>query len=252
MLDIVESGGGGGGGVEDLIYFLEKNNFTLEEWVKKQEEEEEGSFDLLIYAIENSASLDIINFIIKQGGYKTLNYSFYDYRATPPVNNNGHSHAFCYGVYKVPLFSAIAAHNFEVANLLLKNKADINYIIDSFYVLRPGFVKDYYFGDVIDYLHLFNSLTVDNLKFILHKGFNMRIINSGGMIPQFISYPDEHKTALLEMIFKYFIYDNRDSFYQEAYSKENDRLIQVFLNYDGSEPDILFNRINRYSKVVKS
>jgi len=272
ILEIVQNGG-----VEDLINFLGENNFSLVQISN-------DNFDLLIYAIENFTSLDVIYYIIKQGGYETLNYTFYDYSTSQIISKNGLSHEPLYGVFKVPLFSSIACHNFEVADMLIRNKADINYIIDNFYVLKSGFTKEYYYGDIIEYLNLLNALTVDNLKFILNRGFNISIINSG-LITELISYEYEDKTKLLEVIFKHFIYDNKfiiqfllfyknhqsltktqlqklitieknkikisDSFYKNAYSKENNNIIKIFLDYDGSEPNVLFNRIDRYGNLLK-
>ncbi|OUM66528.1 hypothetical protein PIROE2DRAFT_59338 [Piromyces sp. E2] len=94
-------------------------------------------FDILIYAIKNRARLQIIAYIINQ--YKTLNYT---------VNNTP--------VPKTPLIAALKMNNFDIADLLIKHGADINY--------RENFV-----------LHREINLNIINLKYILDHGY---VVNS--------------------------------------------------------------------------
>ncbi|ORY44573.1 hypothetical protein LY90DRAFT_671588 [Neocallimastix californiae] len=100
--------------------------------------------DLLIFAICNETSIEMIKFIISQ--YKSVNYCI--------SNKNSHFlNDTC-----TPLSVAISKNQFEIAKLLLKHGADINYKYD-------GYI------DLISKLYNSKCLNRKNLKFILYNGF---------------------------------------------------------------------------------
>ena len=192
ILEIIETGS-----LNTLKNYLREENLTINIFNYE-------NFDLLIYAIEQFASVEIIEYIIQSGQYKTLNYSYYDYNTRGEFHNNSLDHEMYYGVFKVPLFSAIATMNFKVANLLIKYKADINYIINNFYIIKNNFKKEFYFGDIISYLNTVNSLNKENLKFILNQGFDVNIINTY-LLNELVNN-SINPTPLLDTIFKHYIY----------------------------------------------
>ncbi|ORX78100.1 hypothetical protein BCR32DRAFT_247430 [Anaeromyces robustus] len=253
-----------------IIDIIDSNNlYKLKNYIKEinisLKELNNNNFDLLIYAIEHFASIDIIDFIIKQCQYETLNYSIYDYTDRKIYYNNGYSQESYYGIFKVPLFSSISINNFKVANLLIKNCADINFIIDNFYVIRSNFKKEFCFGDIVHYLNIFNLLQSDNLKYILNKGFNINIVNTG-IISELINDKMENQLSLINTIFKHYIFDNdfilkllhiyknsqslsvkqlrniiftekrkieiKDSYYNKELCKKDNEVLKLLMNYD--------------------
>jgi len=220
------------------------------------------TFDLLIYSIENGASLEIIQFITRQEQYEELNFT---------IHENGKD--------KNPLFSAILKNKFTLADMLLKNGADINYCINN---------KDD--GDIINYLNTYGSLNNKNLKYILNHGYDTYFlftnINSC-LISNFIR---SFKNKFLDIIFKHYIFDNTfiinllkwyknctpftpiqfqtiitneknklkirentyESYYSDASKEENYEAIKIIFENDGSEHDILFRRINLYDILEKA
>ncbi|OUM66691.1 hypothetical protein PIROE2DRAFT_6003 [Piromyces sp. E2] len=237
-------------------------------------------YDILISIIEadSEVSLEIIQFIIDQLPYESLNYFIRN--VEEEQNTNGSSKPYSYGHYKTPLFSAIAYQKFDIATLLLKNKADINYKITDFKSLT-GVAKNTItiVNNLYSTYHLYNK----NLKYILDHGFKIQSITST-LIKDLISYQNEvKKNDLLEIIFRYYIYDNDfilnllhsykyqktlsnrklhylitkeknkividDAMYattiQNAYYKNWDALFLFFV-YDGSEPLKIFDRIRHY------
>jgi len=132
----------------ELKELIKKSNiFELKNYFEKNIKYERfNSYnELLLYSIENNVSNNIIEYIIKLGQLKNLNFYI-------PFDN----------INKVPLFIAIANNNFRLSNLLLKYNADINYKINN--------------QNVIEYLLEYNLLITDiNLKYILNK-FNRKNI----------------------------------------------------------------------------
>jgi len=228
------------------IYLLRKyiteNNISIKDFNNE-------NFDILIYAIEKNASLEIIQFIINQCKYESLNYNI--------IQDNKS---------KVPLYTAISRNKFKIADLLIKNNADINYFTPN----------------IITYLYLVYSLNPINLKYILSHGFNKQYINS----KLIIDLLERKKDTLLEIIFNYYIfntdfilnllkiYKNKEPFsdkllcdmitnernkiyieeemYIKAIEKENYNSIKVLFNNDSSEQDVIFCRINEYDLLEKA
>ncbi|KAG4084325.1 hypothetical protein H8356DRAFT_1436267 [Neocallimastix lanati (nom. inval.)] len=178
--------------------FIKENNITLKKLNNK-------NFDILISAIECDVSNEIISYIIKQVNYNTLNYCF-------QCKSNEYKYSFN---ENIPLFTAIAKNKFDIANLLLQNKANMCFDCNIF-----------------EYLNYHDLMNKDNLKFILkneidtnskvskdspfQKSFNNFISVNGikifyrkfqEIICQWISCG---KNDLLEVIFKYYILKHFD------------------------------------------
>lgn len=102
--------------------------------------------EILIEAIENNASLEIVKFIYDKRIDKNLNYI---------DNRNSYSE-------KVPLFIAIGKNNFEVADFLIKKGAKLDYNIDHHYI------KLY----ILIYLGKYNLFNRHNLKYIIDKNID--------------------------------------------------------------------------------
>ncbi|ORX86226.1 hypothetical protein BCR32DRAFT_325101 [Anaeromyces robustus] len=134
-------------------------------------------YDLLIWAIENNISQEIIDIILLY--YPSLNYYIFDIEEGDEVE-------------KSPLSSAIAEDNFKLADILIKNKADINYKL--------------FLNDIIKNLTVNKLLDDKNLRYILSNGFSLTYINNeSSFIEDLIkaSYP----SYFIEIVFKFYIFD---------------------------------------------
>ncbi|KAL6597105.1 hypothetical protein U3516DRAFT_606619, partial [Neocallimastix sp. 'constans'] len=172
----------------ELKKFIQKYNIILKEF------KDQDNFDILINAIENDTTLEIIKYIIYQCQYKTLNYTFCKKKRTRISNREEFSI-----IYKVPLFTAVNKENYVIANYLIDNHADINYTIGD---------RKQHPMTIINYLCQLEApgvnLNTKKLKYILSKGFQLKGINPS-LISLFIK---QYKNNLLEVIFRHFIFDN--------------------------------------------
>ncbi|ORX43115.1 hypothetical protein BCR36DRAFT_304476, partial [Piromyces finnis] len=182
----------------DIIQFIKSNDLSkLELYIErtkvKLQEINHKNFDLLIYAIENDASKEIIEYIIHKGKYQNLNF-------TINLQNNGQNESINYSNYKVPLFSALTRNSFEIANVLLQHQTDINY---SFYSSDSSILNIlqylYRISGFKDYFHS------KNIKYILNHGFNVQNISSD-LINNLVL--NEFRNDIVKTIFSYYIYDN--------------------------------------------
>jgi len=238
----------------DILNIIKNNNiYLLRKYINdnnvNMKELNEHNFDILIYAIEKNASIEIIKFIMNQCQYESYNYI---------INENNKD--------KVPLYSAIARNKFKIADLLIKNNADINFF-------NPN---------IIVYLYNIYFLNPMNLKYILNNGFNKKCIDYD-LIFELI---ERKKDELLEIIFKHYIFNNNfilyllrvynnkepfsdkqleklitierskisvnESMYEKAIEKGNYNSIRVLFNNDSSEHDVIFCRINEYDLLEKA
>ncbi|KAG4094604.1 ankyrin repeat-containing domain protein [Neocallimastix lanati (nom. inval.)] len=241
----------------DILQLIEKNNISLlRQFVDDNnislKSLNSESFDILIYAIEKNASIEIIKYIMNQCKYETYNY-----------------YTLKDDSCKVPLYSAITKNKFKLSDLLIKNNADINYF-------NPN---------AIEFLLENFSLNPKNLKYILHNGFDIDFVNTD-LINTLI---ERKKAEFLDVIFKFYIFNNDfilnllnmyrnkraisdkdfkdmlfaernkisvdDSNYEHANTLENPEAIKVLFNNDGCEKDIKFCRINEFeilSNAVKT
>ena len=131
-----------------LIRYFNENNIRFEDI---------NNFDrdILIYAINNDVSIEIIQFLVQK--YEECNLSL----------NYGieFDNRYIHKDVKLPRFEnplhlAIAKNNFEVANLLIEKGADINFEIEN---MEPVYLYKYHF------------ITHENLDFMLNHGFNKYI-----------------------------------------------------------------------------
>ncbi|ORX80976.1 hypothetical protein BCR32DRAFT_268568 [Anaeromyces robustus] len=159
-----------------IIHIIRRNDITeLENYIQERNinfnELNNENFDILIYIIEKNVSLNIIKYIMNQCKYETFNYYII-------VDN----------IVKTPLFLTLGKNNFELANLLIENKANINY----------------FYNDIVNNLYHQNLLNNKNLKYILYHGLNKKAITSS-LINNFI---ENSQNKLLEIILKYYVYDS--------------------------------------------
>jgi len=175
--------------LKPLQNYIQDNNIQIEKF-------NNSFFDILIYSIESQASIQIINFIIQQCSYTDLNYTFYDNGILKNIFNFSYKHHISDNGWKVPLFSAIAFDNYEIANFLIRNKADINYITE---------VKKSNGKNILQYLEHIYYLNSRNLNYILNHGFQVQGITSDLMNKLICLENDE---GFLEIIFKHYIFNN--------------------------------------------
>eukprot|EP00833_Pecoramyces_ruminatium_P014777 jgi/Orpsp1_1/1188809/evm.model.d7180000067349.1 len=130
--------------LKEFQKFINENNIILKNLNYKK-------FDILIIAIECGVSSEIINYIINQVNYDTLNYCF------DIINNENNEYKYRFKK-NIPLFTAIAKNNFDIANLLLQNKANMNFNIDD-----NNF-------NIFQYLNDHKIMNKKKLMFILNNG----------------------------------------------------------------------------------
>ncbi|OUM58390.1 hypothetical protein PIROE2DRAFT_16355 [Piromyces sp. E2] len=167
-----------------LPKFLKKHDITLKELVSLKD------MDMLIFLIENNASLSMIKNILKE--YDNLDYT-YDFKLMGK---------------KTPLFSAIKFNRFDIADTLIKNGADINYEME--------------YVNILYYLDCNGLLNKENLKYIINSGFDIYNIDShiiNSLSPEFI-----------KIIFRYTFYDNHFILNLIRHSRQNIPLPQNELN----------------------
>jgi len=236
-----------GGNIIELESYIQQNHIRLKDL---NDDPIERRFDLLSYAMENEASLEIIHYLLQKVPYNTL-----DRRVLENEKIKNH------------LFSAIAKNNFKLVNLFLtKYKLDINW-------------KN---GDLIHYLYRNNFLNNRNLRYILRHGFSLRNI-SDFILRGFL---ETSNNDFLEIIFKHYIFDTTfildllahykhkepatqqqlqekirkeknkiflpNEYYQVAVEKENYRCIKLFYEHDGSPPVFLLDRVFHYDLLEKA
>ncbi|ORX76885.1 ankyrin [Anaeromyces robustus] len=255
--------------INELKNYVNINKINLKEL-------NDNNFDLLIFTIEKNASSKVINYIITQCQYETLNYSFNAKQGYEKYNTDLFIKDINFFGFKIPLFSAIILKNFEVANLLIQKKADINY----------GKV------DIISYLCYINTLnyTIDLddkiFKFIINNGFYIKQLTTDFM-NKLIYLIQKFKNKCIELIFTNYIFDNSfiinllsfyknkkplsqiqfqklikneknklsnitENLYKIAVTEKNYEIIGFFMDYDNNEPKIILNNILKFQILEKA
>jgi len=213
-----------GNKVVELKNYINNNNISLSYFNNE-------NFDLLIYAIENDSSIEMINYIILY--YKSLNYTIFD-----DIINK----------YKSPLLCAFTHFKFSIIKILLKNGADINYKIQN--------------TDIASLLYKNNTLNNENMKFIINNGYRItsKLLsllisdNSFYFLKQIFDHYflnnsfilslltiSRNKIALSEQQLKCFIINEKtkDGFKYDLYDKalyyNNTKVLKMLFNYDGSD-----------------
>jgi len=189
-----------GNNVAELENYLFQNN------IHPEDRRTTNDNDLLIYAIENNASNDIIACLLHH--YPTLNYTFYagNYR------------------YKNPLFSAIGEGHLRVARLLMENNADINYDL----VISQDQQKQ----SILYNLANLASINPITLRIILRSGLRLDKITPD-LILLFIQIC--YKNRYLHVIFRHYIFDNEFilkllQYYKHATVLSNEQLSAIITN----------------------
>jgi len=129
-------------------------------------------FDILNCAIENNTTIDIIKFILTQ--YKNLNYEVND--------------------AEIPLYIALEQHRYDIANLLLKQGANINLSTWNGDNILIHFLKN-------------KKLNQSNLKYILKHGVDINFEDERNK--RFLDYIIEKQNIpFLKIVLKHYIYNN--------------------------------------------
>jgi len=133
------------GSLTDFKYYCLNNNIIAEEFGTK------NTFDILVYAIENDISIEIINFICSL--YKNINYELPD--------------------EKIPLFVAVINNKFSVSDVLIKNHANINF-------------RNMHNENLLLYLYNRNKLQRKQLKYLVNNGIDIYFKDNEGnnIMPQ--------------------------------------------------------------------
>jgi len=202
-----------------LSQFIRDHNLSLDHFNHQY-------FDLLIYAIESDASLDMIKFILPH--YITLNYTVLD-RETQK--------------YKTPLYCALFKHKFMIVKLLLKSGADKNYVIHG--------------TDILTILFNESRLNYHDLTVMLTHGFTI----TSQFITTLLGHHCNHE---LQLIFNYYIYHDLFIVHLITLSKKRislsssqlkNILSNVTINYDWYYQALSFDNkyilslLNQYSNM---
>jgi len=238
------------------------------------------NFDLLTHIIDYNASYDIIEYIINSHVYDTYNYVFFDNETYYKYyhSNSKDENKKLYFLYKVPLFCAIINNNYLVADLLLKNKADINFKINN------DDIKDI---DILHYLCSKNNnndfyLNSRNLKYLKHKGFYRNLYKDNAISETIENICTKTDRYLLENFLNYYVFDNYFillllSYYQykkKISKRELNHIIKkrigitelcyhnaikskffngllILMKYDNRDSDIILNIIHKNEDTLK-
>lgn len=189
----------------EMKTYLMKNKETI-----KKFNEIGYNFDLLIFAIENNFSIDMIEFIITNFSYKTLNYG---------IEKNSHiRRPKC----NTPLLMALIKNNFEIANYLLDHGASINYQVNTIKFLK--------------------SLNPKNLIYLFDKGYVVtEKEDSYFMINTWI---EERRNIILEIYLVYSKIKNiRSEYYFMAMEYQNIDALIILYEHDVKPKEIILEKI---------
>jgi len=205
-----------GNDLDTIIDIIDRNDITdFKKYVQIKDKKikvfTKTSFDILIYAIEHRASQEIIKLILPF--YDTLQYTL-DVEHASDFYISKYNKNIEYQGLKNPLFSAIALNELKIADILINSNADINYTLK-----KRG---SSYRINIFNYLNYIqtkfnkvsgnrsnndNTLFINkpNVKYILKHGFNYTNMNSIVM-KELLNL--NFGVTLLDVIFKYYIYNN--------------------------------------------
>lgn len=252
---------------------IKNNNINIEEL-------KSNDFDILLYAILYGCSVKIINFIIEEGKYKDLNYTFkisqkfknyvnFEDEDEDEDEDGDSDNLLKINSETTPLFMAISRSELEIVDLLLEKGANLHYKL-------KGTIN------VADYLLLHNSFNKYTLKYILKHGFDIRQITTTMFLKQYIL--KNRNSDVLEYLFKRYsfnidyilhflhIYYNKNSLsdlklnkiiseerkklqfnktlYHKSLNLKRYKIINVLLDYDNSNIDVINTNIICYYKFL--
>lgn len=147
--------------VQELNNFIKENRFSLSYFNNQ-------NMDILMYAIDNKASLEMMKLIFRYNPYKTLNYTI--------------------ELSKTPLLSVFSQNRLDIAELLIQNGADVNYTVS--------------FERIIYYLY-FLGLNPKLLKLLLNYG----VVLTYDTFDVILKLIESSQNSLLRIIFNHFIYN---------------------------------------------
>lgn len=203
-------------------------------------------FDFLIFAIENKVSFEIINFILTETNYKTLNYIVKINNRNESISKQKYYHEFN-SSYRIPLFSAIHNNNFPVADLLMKMGADINYGRDIVIYLYEECVYDNSKFYSIDNEWAINY---NNLKYVLTHGYSSKDPTyTDNIIKKLISSSSD---AFLELYLEFSSYNEKskinikEEYYEEVFKYNNINGLYFLYYYDDRSMKEKKDLINKY------
>jgi len=197
------------------------------------------NIDILIYALENKVSLDMIYLILKH--YSSLNYYVSDsekeryktpllsifeiYNNLIKNNNNNNSNSY----YE-------KKNKFEMIKLLLDNNADINYKAKG--------------TDIVSFLCKSQLLCKEDLDFILDQGFMV----TSDLIVLLIYY---NKEIFLDTVLRHLLKKNPEliikyDWLNEALSNNNPNIIKMLFKYGKMDQTTLSNSFDLHGLVLEA
>ncbi|ORY30048.1 hypothetical protein LY90DRAFT_627478 [Neocallimastix californiae] len=194
-------------------------------------------FDLLLIAINNSASPEIIKCILHHCSYKTLNYTFYPNQKYRQYfeNQNWNKPFKTYNKeFEVPLFSSLNTYsNFDIADILIENGANINYLGNNQ-------------QDIITYLSSFIYISESLLKYILSKGFRIDYVTT-----ELLSHLNYSNSNHLKILLEYCQLNNFVILDLLTVYKNKNKLTKKQLHYILSKKNFKFDIYNEmYRKII--
>ncbi|ORY23159.1 hypothetical protein LY90DRAFT_124846 [Neocallimastix californiae] len=206
--------------------------------------------DLLSIALAENTIPDIVEFIVK--------------------HSNGNLNYKCkiHSIYATPLYFAIGHNNFEVADILLRYKADINF----------GITIEVTYYSLMEWLLMYNQLNRRNLSYILKHGY---IFRKPTTILNYLL--DRKENKMLEMILRYLRfnhdtilriltfhgkpvsskqlldmlsmnnnkYDITEEMYATAIEKGNLSALKLLFEYENNTESKILQRIIKYDLLNK-
>ncbi|ORX80326.1 hypothetical protein BCR32DRAFT_300189 [Anaeromyces robustus] len=224
--------------IHDFKSFINENNINMTEI-------NTPNFDVLIYAIRINSSNEIIKYIIDQ--YKIQHISFnYAISTDESYDNNK--------IFVTPLLSCLEKNNFIIADLLIKEGADINYYYEDNKKTCYSNKINIYHEDInininIDsdddysyvknginpfFINYLNFINLKNIKYFINKHYNHPEYLLRSCIRSMISISEKRK--LIDLIFYHYFYDNNFilnmliSFYKNKNFLSDNQLEKIITN----------------------
>ncbi|ORX49641.1 hypothetical protein BCR36DRAFT_353281, partial [Piromyces finnis] len=190
--------------------------------------------DLLAVALEYNSSVEMVETILINDKYETLNYYY----------NNG-------GNRKLPLSFAIQKNNFEVADLLMEYGAKLNNI--PYYILKTSISPEntkYLLDRNLEISSiLINNLITDNMIFFLKQIFNNCFFNNSFILTLLSNY--KNKTPISKKQFYNKIKEEKEkiifneSLYEIAIYNNNYEMLNLLIKYDTRDKNEMCNELYR-------
>jgi len=180
--------------ISGMKSFFQKNNLTI---LDIRDYTKEIVPDVLVTAVEQNCSIEMIEYIIEEGVYLDLDYEV-------DFEEKG---------FKSPLFTAIKNEFFNIADVLIKHGADINGEIQN--------------TDIVTYLNCLGVLNHNILKYILEHGYDVDSLDAFSVN----TLKTKHVQTIFDMVPSSKI-DIRNDWYMEAIDKKNYEMLAIFINND--------------------